>query len=471
VNDINSDMEGTALNIDLITNNDLCISCGTCKYACPKNEISIKMNNAKGMYEPVIANTLSCLTCTDQPCLQVCPSYEEDFVSLANWTDPSQRIGPVEAIYTGFSTNRDVHIRASSGGIVRELCRYYLDTGLVDGIITLKHVEGLDYEPHLYTSTDELIENSPGSIYHNINFENAIEILQNTRGRFALIASPCQLTSIRKWQQVCPDKSLGSIEVAIGFICGWMYSRHTVDHFAKYVGVSRESLADVTYRGGDKVGNLVLKSVSGTDQAFSRRPKPYVHAHTAAYRIAFSRTYSSKRCLLCAEHLNYLADVVVGDAWLPKHRDDKLGTSIVIVRNPSVVAVLDHLVAEGRVELTASSTNEVVESQSEYFAFGAPARQMMNRLKKQGKFAPSVKLPYPEDECPKFQVWYQNHLSPELFRFITWRGFGYLWFRWRVIYFKVKMYLKLPETLARRMAMLMINKYRLFIKSRVKGTP
>ena len=98
------------LNVNLITDNDLCVSCGACKHACPYQEIDLKLNVAKGLYEPFIKNVVTCLTCDNQPCLQVCPSYEEDFVSLANWSDPTQRIGPVAAIYTGYSTNRDIRV-------------------------------------------------------------------------------------------------------------------------------------------------------------------------------------------------------------------------------------------------------------------------------------------------------------------------------------------------------------------------
>lgn len=422
-------------NIKLITDNDLCVSCGACKHACPYQEIQIRLNETKEIYEPVIANISTCLTCDNQLCLQVCPSYEEDFISMANWTDASQRIGPVEAIYTGHSTSRDIHIRSSSGGIIRELCRHYLESGFVDGVITLKHIAGLDYEPHLYTSINELIENMPGSIYHNVNFENAIEILKNTTGKFALIAGPCQLTSVRKWQHACSNQNVGKIEVAIGFICGWMYSRHTVKHFARYKGIKYENLTDVSYRGGDNIGNFILKDSSGQEHKYYRRPEAFKHDHVAPFKVAFSRTYVCKRCLFCVEHLNFLADIVVGDAWLDRFQNDKMGTSIVIVRNNSAIAVFDQLSAKGRILLETASEDDVVASQSEYFAFSTPARQIVNKLRTQGKFSPVFRLPYPENSHPKFAVWYKNYLNPALFRFFTWRGLGYPWFLCRIAFF------------------------------------
>jgi coenzyme F420 hydrogenase subunit beta len=432
------------LNVGLITENDLCISCGACPHACPYDNIAIEMNAAKGMYEPVIRAVSPCETCADQPCLRVCPSFEEDFVELADWTDPAQRIGPAAAVFTGWATDPQTRLRASSGGIVGELCRHYLDTEGLDGIITLRHVEGLDYEPAVYESTEQLLGEAPGSIYHNIDFGGAIEILRTRTGRFGLIASPCQLTSIVKWQRECPEQVRATLAVTIGFICGWMYSRQTLDHFARYVGVEPDTLRDVSYRGGNAVGNLVLIDDRGAPHSFARRPRPFVHPHAPPFRVAFSRTYAPKRCLMCTEHLNYLADIVVGDAWLPRFADDQEGTSIVTVRNPALLPVLQRLSAAGRIALTPASEQDVVDSQGEFFAFSTQARQMANRLAARGEFVPHFHLPYREDRLPRFRDWYRNHLNPQLFRKVTRWGFGYPWFRLRVFLFRVRMHLKRP---------------------------
>jgi coenzyme F420-reducing hydrogenase beta subunit len=439
-------MQSIIQNIQLITDNDLCISCGTCKHACPYQEISIVFSATKGIYEPSVADSQTCLKCEEHPCLKVCPSYEEDFVTMANWKDPQKKIGPWAAIYTCYSTSEAVRLRSSSGGIIRELSRYYLTELLVDGIITLRHTDGLEYEPSLYTSIDDLITNSPGSIYHNINFEKAVEILKTTPGRFMLIATPCQLTSIYKWQQIYRETMQGSIEITVGLICGWMYSRHTVNHFARYMGLNPNTLINATYRGGDSIGNFELTDASGCKHTYYRRPSYREHAHTAPFKVAFSRTYATKRCLLCTEHLNYLADIVVGDAWLARFRDDKLGTSIVIVRNPDANKAFQHLSTQGRIQIQLASEEDVVESQSEYFAFSIPARQIINKLNRQGKFTPKYILPYAEDGLPSFSIWFKNYLNPAFFRFVTRKGLGYPWFLWRVLLFHVMASLGLVKT-------------------------
>lgn len=441
-------MERAIKNVELITDNDLCISCGACKHACLYEEIKMEMNPVKGFYEPVVVTPAACVTCKTWPCLRVCPSYEEDFVQLANWTDPAQRIGPWYALYTGYSTSSAVRTRASSGGIIKELCRYYLEKDIIDAIITLRHFEGIEYEPDLYTSVEDAL-NTPGSIYHNINFEKAIEIIKTTPGRFLLVATPCQLTSIRKWQLICAEQSLGQTEVAIGLVCGWMFSRYSLRHFSKAVRVDYADLQDVTYRGGDRVGTLTLKASSET-KSFSRRPKYRTDKHTATYRIAFSRTYNSKRCLLCAEHLNYLADIVVGDAWLETFKGDKLGTSIIIVRNSEGDAALQELVTAGRIELAPATEDDVVESQSADLALGISARRIIDKLSSQGRFVPTYRLPYPETGLLSTRVWYKNYLKPLVFRFLTWRGLGDAWFTIRVFWYHLSFWALLPLRMARK---------------------
>jgi coenzyme F420 hydrogenase subunit beta len=419
------------LNVNLITRNDLCISCGACKHACPAQTIHIQMNDAKGFYEPVIADESPCLTCETRPCLTVCPGYEENFVDLAGWSDPAQQIGPYEAIYTGHNTDGEIRKRASSGGIIKELCRYYLESGQVDGVITLRHIEGLEYAPDVYTEVEDVLR-TPGSIYHNINFENAIEILKTRPGRYLLIAIPCQLTSIRKWERTCPEQVVGQIAVTVGLICGWMFTRHTLRHFARWQGVDYDDLQNATYRGGDKFGALVLETSAG-GHAFSRRPNFWKDAHTIPYHVAFSRTYNSQRCLLCVEHLNYLADIAVGDAWLDAFKHEKDGTSIIVVRKAEAGKAIEALMAAGRLVLKPATEQDVIDSQSADLAKGISAQRITNRLKAEGQFAPTYTLPAPVRDLPSESVWQKNYLEPKHFRAVTWATGGYGLYRWRVL--------------------------------------
>ncbi|MFI5429466.1 Coenzyme F420 hydrogenase/dehydrogenase, beta subunit C-terminal domain [Aeromicrobium sp. UC242_57] len=61
--------------------------------------------------------------------------------------------------------------------------------------------------------------------------------------------------------------------------------------------------------------------------------------------------------------LNETADVAVGDAWLRDYDTDNLGNNVVIVRNPSIQAMVDDAVADGRLRFDAISVSTVLASQ------------------------------------------------------------------------------------------------------------
>jgi len=440
-----------AESVKIIVENDLCVGCGACKYACPRRAIDIRLNPTKGFYEAVVNDPAGCETCQSHWCLDVCPSYDEDFVRLADWREATRRIGPCCAIYTGYSTSVDIRKRASSGGVIREIGRYCLESNLVDGVIALRHSRGVEYEPSLYTFSEDLLENMPGSIYHSINFERAFGILRSITGEVLLIATPCQLTAIRKWYGLFGERLPCRIKIAVGLVCGWMFSRHSLQHFSRAVGIDYADLEDATYRGGDWVGSLVLKTMEKR-VSFNRRPRYLRDRHTAVYKVAFSRVYNHKRCLLCVEHLNYLADIAVGDAWLKvlKGKED-LGRSIIIVRNPTSGEILQRLVSLGQVVLEEASEADVIESQGEDLAMGISARQIMTRLRQQSRFTPTYRVPFPEESgSPSVRIWYRNYLKPQVTRWFARIGAGYFWFRMMVLRYHLAFWMSLPLRLLRR---------------------
>lgn len=418
--------------IQLITDNELCVSCGVCVHACPKLTIRMEESPKSGMVEAVIGDPAACVGC-DAPCLDVCPSYEEDFIQLANWTDPSQRIGPWHKLYTCKSTSDEIRRRSSSGGIIRELCREALASQEVDGIITLSHEENLEYTPTLFRDVDTLLAEAPGSIYHAINFERALTILREEAGRFLLICTPCQLTAIRKWEQRCPEQRKGHITRTIGLMCGWLYNRKSIEHFGRYMGIAREDIRNATYRGGDAIGSFTLTTDEG-QRGWFRRPNYGSHDFAAPYRVAFGRKYSCQRCLLCVEHLNYLADIVVGDAWLPRFEEDPLGVSIVVVRKAGAEAHLETLAAAGRIELSPATEDDVIASQGNFFAFGDEAQRIAHRLRREDEhFVPTFTVQNPIEAEPTAESFRKNWTEPRRQRAWIRRGLGYPRYRIQVL--------------------------------------
>ncbi len=436
-------------NVSIIPENDLCISCGACRHACPAQEITIEYRVTKGIYEPVIQNTVACDTCSTKPCLQVCPSYQVDFRALANWMDEEEVFGPVEGVYLGKSSSAEIQRRASSGGVIREICRYYLENDLADGVVSLKHAGGLDYKAEIFRDPAEM-NSMPGSIYHNFSFESVIDILKNSSERLVLVATPCQLTAIKKWATLFQADLRAQLVLSIGLICGWMFSRNSLVHFLKSQGIL-EKPTEVSYRGGDKVGQLRIKTGQREFQ-FSRRPQIHRDSHTAAFRTAFSRSYNTRRCLVCVDHLNYLADVSVGDAWLDAFARESLGTSLVVTRNERIDKLIHQMIKGQRLDLITGKKEDIVESQSRDLALGISAEALICGMKRRGEFYPEFIRPLLPVRKRSLSLYWVSELFPSWVRKLNRAGFGYSFFKARVPF----MYLRLTITSLIRQAMSLI---------------
>jgi hypothetical protein len=88
------------------------------------------------------------------------------------------------------------------------------------------------------------------------------------------------------------------------------------------------------------------------------------------YQVAFDRTFNTPRCHLCINHSNFLADIVVGDAWLPSTVGTKTGISLVINRRPESDGLVRQLADDGRLVYSDVSVEEIKESQKPRIAFG-----------------------------------------------------------------------------------------------------
>ena len=109
-----------------------------------------------------------------------------------------------------------------------------------------------------------------------------------------------------------------------------------------------------------------------------------------AYQVAFDRSFNIPRCHVCVNHSNFLADIVVGDAWLPSTLRTQTGISLVICRTPAMTDLMRKLQGDQRVVVTDVSTDEIVESQTRRIAYGDFAYAYAEYLQRQGAHCPDM---------------------------------------------------------------------------------
>ena len=411
--------------------NSLCIGCGACVHA--DRSLQLAFNHDKQMYEP------------DGPggedAAAVCPAVQVDFDFLQKrifGDAPVTALGVVQSVMLAQSTNRERNVQASSGGVIKELLLELLARDEVDGAIALGHVHGLRFEPKLITKLDE-VDQLPGSIYHNVVFDQALELLRENVGRFVLVATPCQLEGIYNYVYKSRPELAERIHCTIGLLCGWQYTHHAIKAICALKGVDFDRIEQISFRGGGPVGRLCIQTPQD-EHRVNRRVD-------LAYQVAFDRSFNIPRCHLCINHSNFLADIVVGDAWLPSTVRTSTGVSLIICRSEQAAAAMRTLERKERIRTAEVTREEVVESQTRRVAFGDFSYAYAEYLKKIDEFCPEMVGPNraaarlsPEEAVRRFHR--ENRIKIRLqqqgrYRYLYWRKltleirpFLYRYIRW-----------------------------------------
>ena len=371
-------------NLQPVIDNDLCIGCGACMAADPS--LALRLDEVKQIFEPSHASNALAAS--------VCPAIAVDYGALQEARFPGEKPGPfgvVRSVLLAQSVDVDRNLRASSGGIIKELVLALLERDDVDGVISLDHVSGLDFQPKLVTDADE-VDSLPGSIYHNLEKHRVLELLQENEGRFVLIGIPCELEGIFSYIYRIEPRLAERVHSTIGLICGWQYSHHALRAICEYKGIDFDHIEGVSYRGGGPVGKLRIETSGGGEHSVNRRID-------LSYQTAFDRHFNTPRCHLCVNHANFLADIVVGDAWLPSTVGTRTGISLVIARTAPAEDMVTALAEAGKISLTRVTTNEIMESQTRRIAFGDFAYAFADHLRRIGRFVPDLRGPnYSEHE-------------------------------------------------------------------------
>lgn len=375
--------------INTIINNDLCISCGACVYACPHSNLSIILNTTKGQYEPKEINKNICQECKKQDCLEVCPSYKVDYEKLSRYVfkekQNTENLGVVKQVFLGQSTDSAQNLKASSGGIIKEIIKHCLTEGNCGAFIALNHIEGLNFKPQLGKNTTD-IERLPGSIYHNVDFSQTIKILENTKEKVILVGLPCQLEGIWMYIKKKSPSLQKKIYLSIGLMCGWSFSHHSIRALCTYRQIPYEEIQNIQYRGEGAIGKLKIITKNNKIITISRRTDLF-------YQSAFERSYNLKRCFYCINHSNLLADIVIGDAWLPSTVFTKTGISLIITRKSLSQKIVLQMKKNGLLRITPVTNAEIIESQKENVVhdnFSIPYREYIDSI---GEYTPTFKKP------------------------------------------------------------------------------
>jgi len=77
-----------------------------------------------------------------------------------------------------------------------------------------------------------------------------------------------------------------------------------------------------------------------------------------------SGLFKNKACDFCTDVLTELADISLGDAWIPEYNRDGMGNSVVVTRSPLAERIIREGIAAGDLTMKEAPITLVVRSQS-----------------------------------------------------------------------------------------------------------
>ena len=135
----------------------------------------------------------------DKFCDRVCPMGKY-YLNLRKYNNPW---GSYVDYYSGYSNNKNVRLKASSGGILTEICVALLKLNLVDAIIQTKYDEINPIETvTVVNHTEDEVLNCAGSRYAVSSPLIDINNIVSENKKYAFVGKPCDVAALRNYAEM-----------------------------------------------------------------------------------------------------------------------------------------------------------------------------------------------------------------------------------------------------------------------------
>ena len=354
--------------INDVLQQNMCIGCGACS-VISNNKVPVTLNHL-GL-EVADASKVRNLNEEEfERVDSVCPfsdnALNEDELDAPSPSAMSmshdQVVGRYTSMFAGRRTSEDQVVGSSSGGLTSWLVDQLFKNDKIDAVLHVGRSEGCEslFEYRISTSIAE-VEAHRKSNYYPTTLASVLSKVK-TAGfkRVAVIGVPCFIKAARLVARQEP--SIGqSLRYFIGLVCGHMKSRAFAEANAWQLGVHPDDIEKVDFRKkipGRNVGQYHFSVIGeGDNTERSAQPTSLIGGN---WGHAF---FQPNACNYCDDIYAETADVVFGDAWLPKYRSEWRGTNIVVVRNPEFEAIFEEGQLSNEIHTEELSLNEVIQTQ------------------------------------------------------------------------------------------------------------
>lgn len=344
-------------NVSQVVHEGLCLGCGICYDACPKD--CIKIIHGNELNYPSV-NETCCIECSR--CLKVCSGRGID---MKKYTESlfdgeslnfDKYLGYYDKCFSGFSLDYEIRYHSASGGCLSGFLIYLLDKKIIDGALVVgwDSVNPMQPRPYIAKTKEDIIS-ARSSKYCVVSYEGMIQELQKSEGKYVMVGLPCHIHSIKKYCSI--SKSISNkIIGCFAIYCSSNRTRLSQSYLLYRYKVKTDSIRSFSYRDNGCLGSMIFKD--GNGKILKSVPYP-------DYWIGMRGFFNVPRCSLCIDHYGELSSVSFGDLHVGEFIKDKIGISSIISRSPYWTGLLKMAVEEGYLKLDVLDA-DVLKSSQQY---------------------------------------------------------------------------------------------------------
>ena len=332
----------------------LCLGCGACACACPKDRITLVDVIEDGIRPFLDEN--GCDQCGK--CIEVCPGYATVHPPGLVKKGLEERIregfGPILEIWEGYAADEEIRYHGSSGGVTSALALYCMEK---EGMIGVLHA-GINPEmpwknKTVYSTTRADLLTCTGSRYSPASPCDGLRRIESSTGPSVFIGKPCDVVGTRMSQAVRPglDRNIG---INIAFFCAGTPSTLGLLQLLKHLEVDSASVQGIRFRGKGWPGRF---NVTMNGDNVPSKQMSYMDSW------GFLQKYRPYRCHLCPDGTGEFADLSCGDPWYREIPEDDPGHSLVVVRTEKGRRILYSAREAGYLRLNQVEPVALVDSQ------------------------------------------------------------------------------------------------------------
>jgi coenzyme F420 hydrogenase subunit beta len=325
-----------------------CTRCGVCVSICP---IGVLAADEEGVHLRG-----ECPRCG--LCYTFCPGRQLDLYSLSEEylgeSPDDPLLGTYRGLHVARANSEEIRQRAASGGVVTALLVHLLNENKIKGALGVTMDRGHPWKCRaaVLRSRNGVLE-AAQSKYSLVSLGALLRSARRGSGPLAMVGLPCHVHGLRRLQRLGSYRD--SFPIVIGLFCGFNLQPAATKHLVNKAGFDTQDVSQLQYRGGPWPGGLLIRTHDGRQRLVPKESYSYVNL-----------MYAPRRCLVCPDLTNELADLSVGDTWLREYRG---GWSTVICRSPQGEELLKKAVQAGVLSSHEITREQLMDSHGHLFAY------------------------------------------------------------------------------------------------------